>query len=513
MSPEQARGEDVDHRTDLFSFGVVLYEMATGTTPFKGNTSAVVFEAILNRAPAPPATLNPGLSPDLGDVITRALEKDRSLRYQEAADLRHDLARIKRAFDSGSSAAPRPEERARRAPRTARRFAPWILAAALLTAGVVALLPARRSQDTSIAAALPAIANAARAGNVDEVFALVQSAQLEISDPRLREVAAQSSGALRVESEPAGATVTLTRLQPAATPSRLPLPGSDTAPVARPLVAGEYAIEFAARGRTPLTLRVVVGKGETTTVRAGLAPAARGSEGMVLVPEGDVVLPSGLERVPAFLIDRHEVTNAEFQKWVGAGGYDKVSLWPEEMPMGGRALDRRAALARLVDRTGVHGPRSWSGGTFPEGQATHPVTGVSWYEAAAFARWSDKQVPTLAQWRRAAVDAAPNGWPWGRDLRTAELRANFSQVSTQPVESNPAGLSPFGCFDMAGNVREWLQDTNGRDRRRGVSGGSWMDPSYMFEISHLEWFDPGYANEGIGFRLVAPPSRTAQESK
>jgi len=136
MSPEQARGEDLDARTDIFSFGAVLYEMATGTAAFPGETPALVFKAILDESPVLPSGANPSLPAQLNQIIEKSLDKDKTLRYQSAADLRADLQRLKRDLDSGKRRADevrRPEEKRSRA-------ALWIVAAAaILTAAVIAV--------------------------------------------------------------------------------------------------------------------------------------------------------------------------------------------------------------------------------------------------------------------------------------------------------------------------------------------------------------------------------------
>jgi serine/threonine protein kinase/tetratricopeptide (TPR) repeat protein len=140
MSPEQARGKDLDTRTDLFSFGAVLYEMATGTAPFHGDTSAVIFDAILNRPPAPPLRLNPDLPPHFEEILHKLLEKDRDLRYQSAADVRSDLKRLKRDSESGSiSAATSSSSSIRTRPAAGRKLPLWLIPAlivAVVAAGI-----------------------------------------------------------------------------------------------------------------------------------------------------------------------------------------------------------------------------------------------------------------------------------------------------------------------------------------------------------------------------------------
>jgi iron(II)-dependent oxidoreductase len=182
---------------------------------------------------------------------------------------------------------------------------------------------------------------------------------------------------------------------------------------------------------------------------------------MALVPTGTVpvVHTNGAEvsmEVAAFFLDRHAVTNRQFQRFVDAGGYDNLEIWPQEV---------WPSLMKFTDRTHRPGPRDWENGRCPPSRADHPVVGVSWYEAAAFAAWSGKRLPTAAEWQKAGgwpehlSGGSCHRYPWGDVFEPA--RANLwssGRGQTLPVGDCPHGATPNGIYQMTGNVWEWLAD-------------------------------------------------------
>ena len=339
-------------------------------------------------------------------------------------------------------------------------------------------------------------------GRFDELYARVVAEGLDLNDPRADALAAAATGSLMVSVDPPSATVTTTRVAPIdGFPSRRPVPLGVSGASER-LVAGQYLISASDGDAAPLTFLVEVDVGDEIVVSRSLVSPADGLGDMVLVGEGPS--PLGGQVIPAFLIDKHEVTNAEYLEYVTAGGYRDPVQWSEALLVAGDLRPWDEAMRTFVDRTGLAGPRGWSQGEYPAGSADHPVVGISWYEATAYARWKGKQLPDPQQWWRAAIGDGSEPFPWGSDVRTFDLRANFGLVGTTPVGAYPLGVSPFGGLDMAGNAREWLAVSNGGERRP-VSGGSWQDPTYMFDPQAQENFGPDYSNDAIGFRLVMAP--------
>lgn len=268
------------------------------------------------------------------------------------------------------------------------------------------------------------------------------------------------------------------------------------------VAAGETLLRLTGPDLVDLTLLVTVPEGDSAAIEAELVPSSPLSANMVLVSAGPSPAGAGGFPVEGFLIDRHEVTNREYAAFMAEDGYATASLWPDSMIVDGGPLDWSVAVARFTDRTGTVGPRGWSGSVFPTGMGDHPVSGVSWYEANAYCLWKGKRLPTAGQWWRAALGAGDEPFPWGADREALSARANFESVTTAEAESLPLGVSPFGAFEMAGNVREWLRPDRDDARTAPSAGGSWQDPVYTFSSEWRENLPLSLATETTGFRCV-----------
>jgi dienelactone hydrolase len=259
-------------------------------------------------------------------------------------------------------------------------------------------------------------------------------------------------------------------------------------------------------------------EGEVTLTPPGAIP-----HGMVLVsvpPAGLRLAITGFDfniRIPApdFLIDRAEVTNSEFKAFVDAGGYTKREYWTEPFLRNGQRLEWAAAMNLLRDQTGRPGPATWEGGAPPVGRDQYPVNGVSWYEAAAYAAFRGKRLPTIRHWSQAA----------GPELGDNVTRtSNFSGSGPLPATAY-RGLGPYGTVDMAGNVKEWVWNDNDSGARYAL-GGAWNDPDYAylysdsrppFDRSETNGFrcmkDAGQPAPATLFAAITPPARNYRTEK
>ena len=216
--------------------------------------------------------------------------------------------------------------------------------------------------------------------------------------------------------------------------------------------------------------------------------------GMVYIPGGeDYSGVLGFEDMKivvldSYLIDKYEVTNRDFKEFVDAGAYMKKELWKHEFVKAGKSLTWEEAMAEFVDATGRPGPSTWEVGDYPDGQEDYPVTGISWYEAAAYAEFAGKNLPTLFHWDFAASKE------WSAEIVPF---SNFDGEGPSPVGSYP-GMSPYGIFDMAGNVREWCWNES-KDQRL-ILGGGWNDETYMFNFANAQ--SPFDRSETNGFRCI-----------
>jgi serine/threonine protein kinase/formylglycine-generating enzyme required for sulfatase activity len=561
MSPEQVRGESLDVRSDIFSFGVMLYEILTGQQPFAGNSSAATASAILTQETLPLARFSHDAPAELERIVSKALRKDKEERYQTAKDLLIDLRtlkdelkfqlRIERStppdatrdksvtIRSGAiieSVQPVVETTAVDQGSTRERSHPSVASASwkgisarawlLATCGVVVVAIAAwffwsRANVKWARAQVPRIEELAQAQNYFAAYDLAESTQKYLpDDPRITRLMPTISQTISVTTDPAGGQIYLRRFLPDETGKFPDRQLVGTSPLKNLRVGrGQYILYIEKDGFAKIE-RTLSG----ATLRAGsfvvLPPPISIDQKLLridTVPERMAFVPGGDYRLVAwarptdtrphlndFFIDKYEVSNQDFKEFINAGGYLKKQYWKYPFVKDGKTLPWEEAIKEFKDRTGLPGPRSWLSQNFPEGKADYPVTDVSWYEAAAYAEFKGKHLPTIFQWEKAArngeVSPLTNYMPWGVFYpgQTLDHRANFSNDGTMPVNSSEFGMSPFGAYNMAGNVSEWcLNETS-----QGFlsAGGAWGEPTYTF--ANYGTFPGFYSSDKRGFRCA-----------
>jgi serine/threonine protein kinase len=492
MSPEQASGDEVDNKTDIWSLGVILYEMIAGQSPFQGDYEQAVIYSIMNEDPKHPREFRNNLPEDFERIILRSLEKDPKSRYSTITELLKDLMNFQPAFQTPSIRFKRIKTILKlfRKPTFVIPFTLIILAVSFLLIWVTHRLTEIRHAKNEV---IPEIERLAEEGHCSAAFRLATKAKQYIPDnPMLIKLWPRFSRYLTIRSEPNGANIFWKEYNAK--------DGKDWQYAGvTPLDSIRFPIGFS---------RIKVEKEGFRTVYDATSSDQLNHRRYLLDENGNI--PESMVRIPSvriwvnlqsrkdihevqikdYLIDKYEVTNREYKGFVDSGGYRNMQYWKQPFMKDGQILSWNEAIALFIDKTDRPGPSTWQAGDYPDGEGDYPVTGVCWYEAEAYANFVGKSLPTYYHWRRASgldtrqrLPKILGEFDMARGNSFVILASNFNNSGSLPVGATHA-MSSFGTHDMAGNAREWCWNKSSLSGQRYILGGGWSDPPYMFNSSY-----------------------------
>lgn len=488
MSPEQVVGKNVDHRTDYFSLGTVLYQLTTQKLPFQGNSAIELANEILHKSPASIQDLNRHAPPELSKIISKMLAKEPDVRYQNADQLLADLRNLQQ---SRTGSAPLLQTILKKSVAI-----PLVLVIALIIASAFWMFYRNSKIRWAREEAIPEITGLVDEGKYSQALALGFQAEKFIpNDPVLKTLWTTMSVIISIKTDPPGADVFLQPYE--STGENWKKVG--TTPIQNLKVAkGYYRCKITKDGFR--TILAVVPRGfyqKQLLISYSLKQINQIPADMVFVPglksDPYATVPSGGAETKTiqqdFWMDQHEVSNRDFKTFVESGGYRNQKYWKVPFIKDGRELPFDEAMKYFRDTTGRPGPLQWEVGSYAPGEDDYPVTGVSWYEAAAYAEFVGKSLPTIHHWYHAA----------GAGMNEKILAiSNFNSRGLR-LANDQKSMSLYGTFNMAGNVKEWCwNETTGG--KRFILGGAYTEPVYLFmEADQRSPFD---REKTFGFRCV-----------